>query len=165
MHDQAQTLADARRALQKFQLENEVSDLNREILAYQDLRRSLRSDRANAAVEARAQRPPGRRIQRPLPPPTSPRPRPWRLNSPRPRQRVEPETEAAVADPALLPRSLSELRSLARSSATRAPRSNAPSPPATPPPSATTTACSRNASRSWSICWACKSATTPCRSR
>ncbi|NUQ39547.1 MAG: hypothetical protein HUU23_17545, partial [Caldilineales bacterium] len=50
--DQAVKLADARRALQKFQLENEISDLDREILAYQDLRRSLRSDRARATVEA-----------------------------------------------------------------------------------------------------------------
>ena len=38
--------------MQKFQLQNEVSDLDREIQAYQDLRRSLRSDRDAAAVEA-----------------------------------------------------------------------------------------------------------------
>lgn len=50
--EEGQVLADARRNLQKFQLENEVSDLDREILAYQDLRRSLRLDRERAVVEA-----------------------------------------------------------------------------------------------------------------
>ncbi|HEY53972.1 MAG TPA: hypothetical protein G4N94_10990, partial [Caldilineae bacterium] len=51
--EQAQTLAAAEQALQEFQLENEVSDLNREIIAYQDLRRSLQSDRDYTLVEAK----------------------------------------------------------------------------------------------------------------
>ncbi|MCO6453223.1 MAG: hypothetical protein J5I90_20750 [Caldilineales bacterium] len=50
--DQTARLASAKEALQNFQLENEVSDLNREALAYQDLMRSLRSDRDAAMVEA-----------------------------------------------------------------------------------------------------------------
>ena len=49
---QAQALAAAEQALQEFQLENEVSDLDREITAYQDLRRSLQSDRDHTLVEA-----------------------------------------------------------------------------------------------------------------
>lgn len=52
MGEQAKTLASAKQSLQSFQLENEVSDLNREVLAYQDLMRSLRSDRDRAVVEA-----------------------------------------------------------------------------------------------------------------
>lgn len=111
--DQALKLADARRALQKFQLENEISDLDREILAYQDLRRSLRSDRARAAVEAQraeslaaefnaraaANFAQAAALETELP--TAP-------------AESEPETEAAVADPALLAE-IEELRSLARS--------------------------------------------------
>jgi len=49
---QSQILSAREQALQKFQLENEVSDLNREIIAYQDLRRSLQSDRDSTLVEA-----------------------------------------------------------------------------------------------------------------
>ena len=48
---QSQILSAREQALQKFQLENEVSDLNREIVAYQDLRRSLQSDRDSTLVE------------------------------------------------------------------------------------------------------------------
>ncbi len=49
---QAESLANAQEALQSFQLENEISDLNREILAYQDLRRATQQKRDAAAVEA-----------------------------------------------------------------------------------------------------------------
>ncbi len=49
---QSQVLAASEQALQEFQLENEVSDLTREIIAYQDLRRSLQSDRDSTLVEA-----------------------------------------------------------------------------------------------------------------
>lgn len=49
---QAQTLAAADEALQDFQLKNEVSDLERETLAYQDLLRTLRAQRDAAQVEA-----------------------------------------------------------------------------------------------------------------
>jgi uncharacterized protein involved in exopolysaccharide biosynthesis len=49
---QSQTLAAADEALQDFQLKNEVSDLERETLAYQDLLRSLRAARDAAQVEA-----------------------------------------------------------------------------------------------------------------
>ena len=38
--------------MQKFQLENEVADLQREATAYQDLLRALRSERDQAALEA-----------------------------------------------------------------------------------------------------------------
>lgn len=49
---QAQTLAAADEALQDFQLKNEVSDLERETLAYQDLLRTLRAARDDTQVEA-----------------------------------------------------------------------------------------------------------------
>lgn len=49
---QVQTLAAADEALQDFQLKNEVSDLERETLAYQDLLRGLRAERDAAQVEA-----------------------------------------------------------------------------------------------------------------
>ncbi len=49
---QSQTLAAADEALQDFQLKNEVSDLERETLAYQDLLRTLRAQRDAAQVEA-----------------------------------------------------------------------------------------------------------------
>ncbi|RME81440.1 MAG: hypothetical protein D6775_13600 [Caldilineae bacterium] len=52
MDEQSQKLADAQQALQQFQLENEVSDLEREIAAYQDLRRSLTMQRDQALIEA-----------------------------------------------------------------------------------------------------------------
>lgn len=50
--EQTKTLSAAQEALQNFQLQNEVSDLERETLAYQDLKRTLRSQRDAAAVEA-----------------------------------------------------------------------------------------------------------------
>jgi capsular polysaccharide biosynthesis protein len=49
--EEKQTLAATEQALQEFQLENEVSDLNREITAYQDLRRALQGDRDHTLVE------------------------------------------------------------------------------------------------------------------
>ncbi|NOX64049.1 MAG: hypothetical protein GXP42_19250 [Chloroflexi bacterium] len=49
---QAESLANAQEALQSFQLENEISDLNREILAYQDLLRATQQKRDAAVVEA-----------------------------------------------------------------------------------------------------------------
>ena len=52
IEEQSQELAAKEQALQKFQLTNEVSDLNREIVAYQDLRRSLQSDRDGTLVQA-----------------------------------------------------------------------------------------------------------------
>ena len=52
LSEQSQTLAAAQESLQQFQLENEVGDLNREIAAYQDLRRTLQSDRDRAVIEA-----------------------------------------------------------------------------------------------------------------
>ncbi len=50
--EQAKQLADAQKALQDFQLQNEVSDLQREIFAQQDLKRDLNGDRGRAAAEA-----------------------------------------------------------------------------------------------------------------
>jgi len=49
---QARVLAAAEKALQDFQLANEVGDLDREILAYQDLKRTLRNDRDRSLTEA-----------------------------------------------------------------------------------------------------------------
>jgi len=49
---QGNLLANAKSALQKFQLENELSDLNREIGAYQDLNRAMQNNRDQAIVEA-----------------------------------------------------------------------------------------------------------------
>ncbi|MCP4164922.1 MAG: hypothetical protein GY759_03390 [Chloroflexi bacterium] len=49
---QEQKLGATQEALQQFQLENEISDLDRELVAYQDLRRSLQADRDRAVVEA-----------------------------------------------------------------------------------------------------------------
>ncbi len=51
IEEQSQDLAASEQSLQKFQLKNEVGDLNREIVAYQDLRRSLQSDRDSTLVE------------------------------------------------------------------------------------------------------------------
>ena len=51
LEEQSQVLAASEQALQEFQLENEVSDLNREIIAYQDLRRALQGDRDYTQVE------------------------------------------------------------------------------------------------------------------
>ncbi len=51
LEEQSQMLAASEQALQEFQLENEVSDLNREIIAYQDLRRTLQGDRDYTLVE------------------------------------------------------------------------------------------------------------------
>jgi len=51
IEEQSQEFAAREQALQKFQLKNEVADLNREIVAYQDLRRSLQSDRDSTLVE------------------------------------------------------------------------------------------------------------------
>lgn len=48
---QSQTLKAANEALQKFQFEHEIGDLAREITAYQDLLRSLRSSRDQAQLE------------------------------------------------------------------------------------------------------------------
>ena len=53
LSEQSQTLAAAQEALQQFQLETEVADLNREIAAFQDLRRTLQSDRDRAVIEAK----------------------------------------------------------------------------------------------------------------
>ncbi len=50
--EQTKTLSAAQEELQNFQLQNEVSDLEREILAYQDLKRTLRSQRDATVVEA-----------------------------------------------------------------------------------------------------------------
>lgn len=50
--EQAQVLAAAEKALQDFQLANEVGDLDREILAYQDLKRTLRNERDRSLAEA-----------------------------------------------------------------------------------------------------------------
>jgi uncharacterized protein involved in exopolysaccharide biosynthesis len=50
--EQAKQLAAAEKALQNFQLQNEVSDLQREIFAQQDLKRDLSGDRDRAAAEA-----------------------------------------------------------------------------------------------------------------
>lgn len=50
--EQAQVLAAAEKALQDFQLANEVGDLDREILAYQDLKRTLRNERDRSLTEA-----------------------------------------------------------------------------------------------------------------
>ncbi len=52
MAEQAKQLAAAEKALQDFQLQNEVSDLQREIFAQQDLKRDLSGDRDRAATEA-----------------------------------------------------------------------------------------------------------------
>lgn len=49
---QENLLANAKDALQKFQLKNELSDLNREVTAYQDLNRALQNDQDQAIVEA-----------------------------------------------------------------------------------------------------------------
>lgn len=50
--EQEKQLAAAEKALQDFQLQNEVSDLQREIFAQQDLKRDLSGDRDRAAAEA-----------------------------------------------------------------------------------------------------------------
>lgn len=50
--EQARVLAAAEKALQDFQLANEVGDLDREILAYQDLKRTLRNERDRSLTEA-----------------------------------------------------------------------------------------------------------------
>lgn len=52
---QGNLLASAKAALQKFQLENELSDLGREISAFQDLNRALQNERDRALVEAERQ--------------------------------------------------------------------------------------------------------------
>jgi uncharacterized protein involved in exopolysaccharide biosynthesis len=49
---QRQTLTAAREALQKFQLEHEISDLPREIAAAQDVQRSLEAERDRLRTEA-----------------------------------------------------------------------------------------------------------------
>ncbi|MCS7038848.1 MAG: hypothetical protein RMN24_01085 [Anaerolineae bacterium] len=50
--EQARVLAASQKALQDFQLANEVGDLDREILAYQDLKRTLRNERDRSLTEA-----------------------------------------------------------------------------------------------------------------
>ena len=53
LEEQSQTLTAAEQSLQDFQLENEVGDLDREIMAYQDLRRTLQGDRDSTLVEVK----------------------------------------------------------------------------------------------------------------
>ena len=52
IEEQGNVLANTKAALEKFQLENELSDLSREVTAYQDLNRTLQNDRDQATVEA-----------------------------------------------------------------------------------------------------------------
>lgn len=52
IEEQSNVLAHAKAALEKFQLENELSDLSREVTAYQDLNRAMQGDRDQATVEA-----------------------------------------------------------------------------------------------------------------
>ncbi|NOZ72422.1 MAG: hypothetical protein GXP38_11015 [Chloroflexi bacterium] len=52
IEEQSSVLANAKAALEKFQLENELSDLSREVTAYQDLNRAMQNDRDQTTVEA-----------------------------------------------------------------------------------------------------------------
>ncbi len=53
LEEQSQILTASEQSLQDFQLENEVGDLGREIMAYQDLRRALQGDRDSTLVEVK----------------------------------------------------------------------------------------------------------------